>query len=250
MKTKWDYSTLADAYLKRPDYSVDALTEIFSKCGGDQIHKVCDIGAGVAHLTLHLARKGFDVVAIEPNDNMRSNGIQRTKEFDNVFWVEATGEETHQKDQEFDFVSFGSSFNVTDRMKTMEETHRILKPGGWFTCMWNHRVLEDPVQQKIENIISSHIDDYDYGTRREDQSDVIKSSGLFENVQEITGTVEHKMSIEDCVEAWRSHGTLQRQSDEKFEVIIAEIENYLNSLDTEVLTIPYVTRAWIAQRRD
>ena len=31
-------------------------------------HKVCDIGAGVAHLTLMLADRDYDVVAVEPND--------------------------------------------------------------------------------------------------------------------------------------------------------------------------------------
>ena len=33
MKTEWDYTTLADAYLQRPDYSdaaIDAMLSIFS----------------------------------------------------------------------------------------------------------------------------------------------------------------------------------------------------------------------------
>ena len=40
--------------------------------------RICDIGAGVAHLTIPLASRGFIVDAVEPNDSMRRNGIKRT----------------------------------------------------------------------------------------------------------------------------------------------------------------------------
>lgn len=250
MQTEWDYSILADAYLKRPNYSSDALDSILKKCSVEKGQQVCDVGAGVAHLTLYLARNGLDVVAVEPNDNMRKNGIERTKSFPNVSWVEATGEDTKQSDGGFDFVSFGSSFNVTDRQVTLRETYRILKPRRWFACMWNHRDLEDPIQGSIESIIGRHIEGYEYGSRRENQAEIIQSSGLFENVEEIHGSVKHLQSVDDCVEAWRSHGTLERQAKDKFLPIIDEIRGYLRSLNSKQILIPYRTRGWIAQRKN
>ena len=33
MKTDWDYTTLADAYLKRPDYSEDAIDKMIALAG-------------------------------------------------------------------------------------------------------------------------------------------------------------------------------------------------------------------------
>ena len=181
MITKWDYTELADAYLKRPDYSKDAISQILSLTQVKENDNVCDVGAGVAHLTLHFANYGLIVSAVEPNNAMRLNGIKRTKEYSKVRWSEATGENTKEASNSFDLVSFGSSFNVTDRAKTLIEVNRILKTKGWFTCMWNHRDLSDPIQKTIESIIASNIDDYDYGTRREDQVDVINKSGLFLN---------------------------------------------------------------------
>lgn len=248
MKTKWDYSKLADAYLERPDYSNGAISKIMETCGIKKGDAVCDIGAGTAHLTRHLAGLGLNVTAIEPNDNMRANGIQRTEGMANVTWMEAVAEETKQKNACFDLVTFGSSFNVTDRLAAMKETYRILKPGGWFTCMWNHRDLNDEIQSQIESIIQKQIPDYDYGSRREDQTETIRESGLFDNIQYIEGTVNHEMSIDACVEAWRSHGTLERQSKDKFMHIISEIKHYLFSLKVEKITIPYTTRAWVAQK--
>ena len=68
MKTEWDYTDLADAYLKRPDYSNDAIEKMFSIAGIKKGDKVCDVGAGAAHLTLELAEAQFNVCAVEPND--------------------------------------------------------------------------------------------------------------------------------------------------------------------------------------
>ena len=208
--------------------------------------KCCDVGAGVAHLTLMLASRGMDVIAVEPNDAMRANGIKRTSEFDSVNWHEGTGENTGQG-MIFDMVTFGSSFNVCDRQKALKETARILKPKGFFACMWNHRQLDDEIQANIESIIKSKISGYGYGTRREDQSAVIEASELFENVVHIDARVMHKQTIAECVEAWRSHATLERQAGETFHQIIDQIESFLVSLGTESIQIPYSTNIWVAQ---
>ena len=249
MKTEWDYTALAGAYVKRPNYAeaaIDAMLSIASSKKGD---KICDVGAGVAHLTLLLADRGLDLVAVEPNDAMRSLGVQRTEQLANVRWHEGTGEETGQAKQSFDMVTFGSSFNVCDRQQALIETSRILKPRGWFACMWNHRQLEDPIQAQIETIIKDKVSDYGYGSRREDQTEVIDSSGMFGPVIHLESRVLHEQSIEECVEAWRSHATLERQAGKVFQDVVVAIENYLQRLNMPTIQIPYSTNIWVAQLR-
>ena len=71
MRTEWDCPKLAEAYLKRPDYSnsaIEAMTKIMSVTSE---MSACDIGAGVAHLTLKLQPKFSKIDAVEPNDQMR-----------------------------------------------------------------------------------------------------------------------------------------------------------------------------------
>lgn len=250
MKTEWDYTELADAYLKRPDYAPDALQKLFHKAALKPGDKVCDIGAGVAHLTLPLAAFGCLVDAVEPNDAMRRNGQQRTAHLPNVTWSEGTGEASGRPTGAYAFVTFGSSFNACDPDKALRETHRLLKPGSCFTCMWNHRNLEDPIQKHIESIIKGFIPEYGYGTRREDQTEVILASGLFHNVEQVEGTILHHQSVQDVVEAWRSHATLHRQAGEHFQSIIREMASYLSSLRKDTIDIPYTTHAWIARRKD
>jgi ubiquinone/menaquinone biosynthesis C-methylase UbiE len=249
MKTEWDYTTLADAYLKRPDYADAAINTMLSIAGAEKGDKFCDVGAGVAHLTLMLATRGLNVVAVEPNNAMRANGIKRTEKFLNIRWHEGTGEETGQAAQAFDMVTFGSSFNVCDRRLALKETARILKPRGWFACMWNHRQLEDPIQSQIEAIIKERVSGYGYGTRREDQTEVIDASGLFGPVVHLDSRVMHEQTIEECVEAWRSHATLKRQAGESFQSVVTAIASYLQTVGTPSIQIPYSTNIWVAQLR-
>ena len=125
MKTEWDYTELAKAYLKRPDYAVEAIDrmlEIANVHRGGTEELVCDVGAGAAHLTLLLAKKGLTVHAVEPNDAMRANGVRRTADYDKVTWYEGVGEHTGQPSDTFRLVTFGSSFNVTNRQEALEES--------------------------------------------------------------------------------------------------------------------------------
>ncbi|MDE7431716.1 MAG: class I SAM-dependent methyltransferase [Lachnospiraceae bacterium] len=247
MKTEWDYTDLAAAYLKRPDYAQPAIDKMLKTASIKKGDAVCDVGAGAAHLTLKLAKYGLNVCAVEPNDAMRANGIKRTEQYSNVKWFEGVGEHTGMGDKQFDMVTFGSSFNVCDRQKALIETKRILKDGGWFACMWNHRDLDNPLQKEIEDILKVLIEGYQYGTRREDQTEVINQSGLFGEVIRIEGKVVHEILSKDFIEGWKSHGTVQRQSKDKFDLINAEICKIVEAKGQKYIKVPYITRIWMAQ---
>jgi ubiquinone/menaquinone biosynthesis C-methylase UbiE len=245
MKTSWDYTELAEAYLKRPDYSESAIDQalLFAKLSPPAL--VCDVGAGVGHLTRMLLGRGYQLVAVEPNDEMRKRGIDTTRTYQNVSWFEGTGEATGQADDQFDLVSFGSSFNVVDRQKALVETSRILRPFGWFMCLWNHRDLDDPLQARVEALIKNHLPEYSLGSRREDQTQIISSSGLFSAPCLIEGRITHRMRVDDWIMAWRSHATLARQAGNSFASIVKDIAELVRG--QEHVDIPYTTRLWIAQ---
>jgi hypothetical protein len=107
--------------------------------------------------------------------------------------------------------------------------------------------LKDSIQSTIESIIRNHISDYGYGTRREDQSQVIDLSNLFESVIHLNSKVKHYQTISECVEAWRSHATLERQAGSSFKDIIHDIETYLLGLDVDTILIPYTTNIWMSR---
>jgi ubiquinone/menaquinone biosynthesis C-methylase UbiE len=243
----WNYSDLARPYLKRPAYSEGGLNAMLAIAAITGTCDICDIGAGIGHLTIPLADRGHRIVAVEPNDNMRELGIERTRSMPDISWRKGTGEESGCDSNSFEFVTFGSSFNVTNRSQALIEAHRILRPGGWFACMWNHRDLEDPIQADVEDIISSFVPGYDYGTRREDQTQTIRDSGLFDRPYRIDAPVLHRMAVVDWVEAWRSHATLARQAGDRMEEIVGAIEDYLSARGESEIIVPYITRIWVTR---
>ena len=75
----WDYSKLAQSYKYRPEYSEKIIEKIIEISLILKKSKICDIGAGVGHLSIPLASLGYSVVAIEPNIEMTRYGKERTK---------------------------------------------------------------------------------------------------------------------------------------------------------------------------
>ena len=247
-KVTWDYTEHASHYDKRADYSSDAIEDLLKAIDCRPSKPVADIGAGTGKLTKELLKHGLSVRSVEPNEAMRAIGIQNTKG-KSATWSIGTGEATGLLTGSVYAVFFGSSFNVVDQRLTLSEVSRILVPNGWFACMWNHRDLDDPIQQRIESIIKSSIPSYSYGSRREDPTDVIDKSGYFSATRSIEGNFTWKMPRADVVTAWKSHATLKREagSDLLFDSIIQQIADYLDGLP-KVIDVPYTTRIYFAQK--
>lgn len=247
---EWDYSKLAQTYANRPDYSPGGIDALIAICKAGAGERGCDIGAGSGHLTLPLLQRGLVVDAVEPNAEMRQVGMSRTASQPHVQWFEGTGEKTGRETGAYGLVTFGSSFNVVDRPAALLEAKRLLRPGGWFACMWNHRDLDDPLQAEVEGLIRSSIKSYDYGARREDQAPVIRASGLFGKPYVIEAPVVHMTKASVWVDAWRSHATLARQAGDQFSSIVDKIEQIVARYGSDKIAVPYTTRMWITQRVD
>ena len=93
IKVAWDYSEFAAHYDKRADYSENCLDAVFHKVSSDKSYPVVDLGAGTGKLTLPLLRHGYSVIAVEPNENMRTIGVANTRGLD-VVWLEGIAENT------------------------------------------------------------------------------------------------------------------------------------------------------------
>ena len=72
MKPTERFSSRVDAYQKyRPDYPASLVAEIRQQTGMDGAAVVADIGSGTGIFTRQLLQGGYEVIAVEPNREMR-----------------------------------------------------------------------------------------------------------------------------------------------------------------------------------
>lgn len=251
---KWDYTAQAKFYHKRPNYSPEAIQKMCDFIGVQKSpdYMAADIGAGTGNLTMMLADKIGKIIAVEPNEEMRKFGIGNTLKMPNVQWIVGAGEKTSLPDNSIDLVTFGSSFNTTDRQLALKESARILKHGGYFVCMWNNRDLTIPTQKKSEEIIRRYFPDYSHGVRRQQQADVIIESGLFNDVHYLEAPQNVMMPLENYCEAWKSvkneYWDLSKNiGQEALNKILKDMKDELGKNDPLELT--YYTKIWIAQKQ-
>lgn len=248
----WDYTQHAKFYSYRPNYAPATIDMLLTLAGGGGFPlRVADIGAGTGNLSLMLLERGCQVVAVEPNDAMREIGIERTAKQD-IQWVRATGLDSTLEANAFDWVTFGSSFNVMDRVEALKETYRLLKPKKYFSCMWNHRDLKDPIQEVAEEIILALVPHYTRGVRREDQRPFLEEhKNLFDRIIYIEEDFYFHQSIENYIHAWKSvknpYWDLEtKEGEELFEKIAYQMRHQLPSQ----FDIKYTTRCWSALKKD
>ena len=109
---KGDFSNLASYYTKyRPSYNREVVNKIINTINkkSENIRAV-DVGAGTGIFTKCLIEAGIkDVVAVEPNENMRNTGIENLGK--KIQFFRGSGENTTLASNKYDLVTMASSFH-------------------------------------------------------------------------------------------------------------------------------------------
>lgn len=245
-----DFTELAKQYVNRPGYSLDVLEMIGRSAGMDRKDfYVADVGAGTGKLTEELAKLGLRGDAVEPNDAMRCEGKKLFADNNSFIWHKGAAECTGLSDNKYDWVLMGSSFHWTDAPVALKEFHRILKPGGFFTAIWNPRDIEgNELHEKIEQVIYDRIPNLrrvSSGSKKNigDMEKNLLSTPYFGNVVFAEAPHTVTMSKERYMGVWKSVNDIRVQAGEElFSEILLKIENIISSYDE--IVVPYRSRAW------
>jgi ubiquinone/menaquinone biosynthesis C-methylase UbiE len=119
----------------RPEYAPEALARAEEALGLERSSAVVDLAAGSGKLTRALARRFDEVVAVEPNDDMRAVLAQRSG---GIRVRAGTAERMPLADASADAVFVGDAFHWFDGPAAVDELARVLRPRGGVALVWNH----------------------------------------------------------------------------------------------------------------
>jgi ubiquinone/menaquinone biosynthesis C-methylase UbiE len=140
------FSGKADVYSKsRPSYPNEFLNYLISSNSLNESSKVADIGSGTGILTRQLLEQGLSVIAVEPNDDMRTAAETALNQFAYFTSIKAAAEETTIPDNSVDLVIAAQAFHWFDHEKFKLECKRILKQNAKVALVWNSRDFTSPL---------------------------------------------------------------------------------------------------------
>ncbi|WHZ00837.1 class I SAM-dependent methyltransferase [Neobacillus sp. YX16] len=163
MKPTDKFSGKADVYSKsRPSYPTEYIDYLLSVNSLNESSRVADIGSGTGILTRQLLERGVSVVAVEPNDDMRTKAEQDLKQYEHFTSIKGSAEATSLPDKSIDLVIAAQAFHWFDQKKFKFECKRILKQEAKVSLVWNSRDFTSPLIKENAEIFKKYCPNF-YG---------------------------------------------------------------------------------------
>lgn len=137
------FSDRVDNYVKyRPTYPPEVLDYLKTECNLTSKSVIADVGAGTGIFTKLLLDKGYEVFAVEPNEQMLQSAKEQLSGYKNFNAVNTGAECTELPNESIDLIVCAQSFHWFSNDNTRVEFSHILKPGGKAALIWNNRVTD------------------------------------------------------------------------------------------------------------
>ena len=241
-----DFTQQAGAYARsRPGYPAELVAGLIALTGVRAGDAVCDVGAGTGAFTRVLSRAGLRVTAIEPGREMRA----RAETLPGVVWKDATFEATGLASESQDWVVCAQSFHWARIPDALAEIRRILRPGGYLSCLWNERENDAEATlswtwSRVQALVPGFEDVY----KTVDWERELESTGAFRVRACHAARQRVPMDRRRFADLWRSHQRLnQAAGREGVAALIAELEAHLERNGINHVEVPYLCRGWTAQ---
>lgn len=245
-----DLGAVSQHYVSRPPYAdrvLDLLTWQARAHCEDPV--VADVGAGTGKLTAMLAARGLTGYAVEPSEGMSSARPSEGPAVARFEWRRGKAEATTLPDDCVDWVCMGTAFHWTDTASALTEFHRILRPGGFFTAIWDlNDPNDDALMRDVEALIESEAPNLERVQANiyrlfEDIESVLQSSGQFSDLVSVTAPHVEAMTPGHYIDMWRSYHDVPSQiGAERWNGILERVSRRLQGQD--VVKTFYRTHAW------
>lgn len=156
------FSNRVESYKRhRPGYPTAIVDLLTHECGLDDNSVIADVAAGTGLLSEIFLSRGYRVIAVEPNQQMRDACATLTSQYPQLQCVDGTAETTSLADNSIDLATVGQAMHWFDLKRTRNEFVRVLRSGGWCAVIYNNRRMAgDAFQEGYEKILVEYGTDY------------------------------------------------------------------------------------------
>ena len=244
------FGSAADAYERgRPRYEPHVIAAIGQAAGGPRI---LDVGAGTGRLSEPLTQAGYDLVAVEPLDEMRAIlarhiGAERA--------VAGRAEALPLDDASVGGAVSSDAWHWFDGARAADELARVVRPGGGVVVSTTYPTWADgdgaPDWWLDLRAVHAALPKADHpafarGWRRPDSFD---GHPAFDEVENRRVPFVHHTDREGIVAHWASMSFVASLPDPQRTELLGELDAMLARRGIEDVDIPYRAELWITRRR-
>lgn len=161
------FSNRAEDYVKyRPTYPEKVVTILEKEVKLDKSKTIADLGSGTGISSKLFLIKGYTVLGVEPNTEMRQAAEQLLSGFTNFNSINGSAEQTNLPDKSVDLIFCGQAFHWFDKGKSKTEFGRILRENGNLVLVWNSRSTRSAFQSDYEKALYENIEEYKFVNHR------------------------------------------------------------------------------------
>ncbi len=247
MNSKDRFSTRVDSYVKyRPSYPNEAIDYLYNKVGLSAGSVVADIGAGTGIFSALLLERGSQVIAVEPNQEMREAAEQGLTGNTHFQAVSGSAEATGLQDQSVDYIVCAQAFHWFDLQAAQVEFRRILKPGGKAILIWNSRLTKGtPFREEYEQLLQTFGTDYNKVNHKNISPEIMASFFKSGKLHESRFVNQQMFDWDGLFGRLRSSSYTPAPGDKHYEVMLHELKELFerNQQDGNV-AFEYVTEVF------
>ncbi|MHB8642903.1 MAG: class I SAM-dependent methyltransferase [Gaiellaceae bacterium] len=236
------FASVAELYeRRRPSYPQELVDWVAERLDLRPGRTVADIGAGTGKLTRLLAATGARVVAIEPLDEMRAYIP------DSIESLAGSAESLPLEDESVDALTAAAAFHWFDPGRAYPELHRVLRTNGLLAVVGNHRELDDPVQNAVQDVVGGFVPTLDELASWQDD---LAASRLFEPLDEFHAENEQLVDAVGLAERVGTISYVARLPDDERAVVLERVRAIGEAQPEHVFAFRYRSDAYVFSRRD
>ena len=176
---------MADYVRSRPGYPPALVNDLVQEGRLSAGDLVADIGSGTGILSALFLHAGCQVLAVEPNQAMRSEGEQRLGGSTGFASIDGSAEATTLAADSVSWIVAGQALHWLHPLRAGKEFRRILRRGGEVMIVWNDRKLTaTPFQAGYEQLLQKFATDYNQVNHQNLGQDDIRRFLGTENVEQ------------------------------------------------------------------